>query len=859
MVVREKIKFHQTLAGFFTQKPLYLDEPACNKPNIRKLVEQPWQQIKAKLWEEVTETLCDIFFLEARVKVKMSDLQQQDYKETLQLIPDPENKGCIEAYFKVFMQQKHILKDHSKLTFQLMYNELQWKKGITKNRIEDSKKVFLSLGRIFVHQYRVPKITKSCLIMTLSGHLYNVNSCSFSPDGKRIISGSGDETIKVWDAETGREIISICHNSPVYTCALSPDNKSIVSGSKYNLQIWEANTGKESITLQGNMRDITTCTFSPDSKRIVAEGFDGIINTRTLKIWDAKTGREINSLIGHTAKVTCCAYSPDGRWIASGSKDYTVKLWDAEKCSEILTFKGSVLVFALAFSPDSKRIVSNDGVQLNLWNPNNGRRITIFRGEHAFNIISCAFSPDGKQIVSGSVDKTLKLWNAVTGKEISTFSGHASAVNSCAFSPDGKRIVSGSKDYTVKLWDAATSTEITNLKVDHDYKITSCAFSPDGRQIVSGGGYEHKEEKTLKIWDADSGREIKTFPAQTHQITSCAFSPDRRRIISGSNIYSPISVNDDLLKIWDADSGMEISTLAGHIEGVTSCAFSPDGRRIISGSLDDTIKIWETITGKEITTLKGHSSWVKSCAYSPDGKWIVSGSMDGTLKLWDADTGREILTFTGHISEVTSCAFSPNGKLVVSGESGWNENGNIKIWDATTKNLINSYTGHIKEEIFRFKSEVICCSFSPDGNLIVSACDHDETIRIWEAVTGKDLITFHCESKLLFCALSPCGTRICCGDKKGNLYLLKIVGFELGLPVVTAVRLFKSIPVSESNYMNQMDWDTEVTALCPYCGMRFPYTTNSNKTGDDNQILSGCPECGMMLKFNPFIVNNLDT
>ena len=195
----------------------------------------------------------------------MLDMQQTEYLEALTNIPDQDSKKCIDDFYTVFMQQKHIIKEHPELTFQQMYNELHWKKGRTKTRIEESRKIFLSEGRSFLHQYRQPQIVETQLIMTLIGHTGGINSCAFSFDGKQIVSGSSDNTLKIWNAETGKEIRSFTtgHTNLINSSFFSPDGKWIVSGSyDKTLKIWDAETGKEIRTLTGHSDFIESCAFS---------------------------------------------------------------------------------------------------------------------------------------------------------------------------------------------------------------------------------------------------------------------------------------------------------------------------------------------------------------------------------------------------------------------------------------------------------------------------------------------------------------------------------------------------------------------------------------------------------------------
>ncbi|MBN3891729.1 MAG: WD40 repeat domain-containing protein [Nostoc sp. JL31] len=239
---------------------------------------------------------------------------------------------------------------------------------------------------------------------------------------------------------------------------------------------------------------------------------------------------------------------------------------------------------------------------------------------HRDEVWGVAFSPDGKTIASGSYDTSVKLWNAATGKEITTFKGHSDEVNSVAFSPDGKTIASASSDNTVKLWDAAKGKPISTLK-GHSDGVGGVAFSPDGKTIASGS-----YDTSVKLWNAATGKEITTFKGHSDEVNSVAFSPDGKTIASASS--------DNTVKLWDVATGKLISTLNGHSSEVRGVAFSPDGKTIASASLDVSVKLWDAATGKEITTLNGHSNWVWGVAFSPDGQTIASASSDNSVKLW---------------------------------------------------------------------------------------------------------------------------------------------------------------------------------------------------------------------------------
>ncbi|MCL2004870.1 MAG: hypothetical protein FWG73_01785 [Planctomycetaceae bacterium] len=329
-------------------------------------------------------------------------------------------------------------------------------------------------------------------------------------------------------------------------------------------------------------------------------------------------------------------------------------------------FSTALLVsITLAFcqgQPQSRISGGNDGdSRLPAGTITAARSILEIRG-HTNDVSSVAFSPDGRRIVTSSSDRTARIWDAESGRELQTLSGHTDDVNFAAFSPDGRHIVTSSSDRTARIWDAESGRELRRLQGHRD-TVESAVFSPNGRRIVTGS-----EDNTIRIWDAESGRALQTLQGHRDDVNSVAFSQDGRRIVSSSS--------DRTVRIWDAESGRELRTLRGHTDSVESAVFSPNGRRIVTASEDNTARIWDAESGGELQALRGHGDDVSSAAFSPDGRFVVTCGDDGTVRIWEAESGGELLVLREHRDDVHSAIFSPDGGKIVTG----GEDRVVRIW-----------------------------------------------------------------------------------------------------------------------------------------------------------------------------------
>jgi WD40 repeat protein len=395
---------------------------------------------------------------------------------------------------------------------------------------------------------------------------------------------------------------------------------------------------------------------------------------------------------------------------------------------QVSVFRGHQgVISSVAFSPNGGRVASGSlDKTVRVWNPHNGEELTILCG-HEKGVTGLAFSPDGQRIASCSRDKTVKVWDANSGLEIATLHGHSDSVNGVTFSPDGRYIASGSSDQSVRLWDMHNDCELTAFQ-GHEGVVASVAFSPDGRWIVSGG------DKTVRVWEVRSGQAVATLRGDegTEGCVSCVqFSPDGQRIVSGSGNPPQISgVWNGIIRVWDLQGRQPLVALVVILafdQGINSVAFSPDGLRIVGGVNDTTVRVWDAQSGNELAIFRGHASFINSVGVSPDGRSLVSAGGDEAVRIWDARKGQDFAVLLNSEKWVDKVTFSPDGAFIGSSS----RDNVVCMWDAQTGHLRRLFQGH--------EEWITSLDISADSRQIVSSSD-DHTVRVWDVHSGQEVV-----------------------------------------------------------------------------------------------------------------------
>jgi WD40 repeat protein/tRNA A-37 threonylcarbamoyl transferase component Bud32 len=605
----------------------------------------------------------------------------------------------------------------------------------------------------------------------LAGHTGAVRDGRYSPDDTRIVTAGEDRTARVWDAATGRLLVTLSGHDGrrVFMAAFDRDGARIITaGDDRTARLWDARTGRPIAVLAGHDKWVWVARFSPDGRRIVTASVDGtarlwdgdgrpvaVLRAHTQPVvearfaggdvytasedravvrWDGETGRMRGTIARHAEAITAMATEGDGSiagWgprdslargnpggaasrghVASADLDGVVQLYDATtERSQTIATQLPVNPHGLSFSPDGARLAVAGAAEIQIWDVAARQRVAVMR-RHVGKVSAIAFSPDGKRLASASEDGTARIWETATGQSLALIPS-LDAIHWVAFSSDGARVALGGPGGAA-VWDARDDA-LARTPLDVGQPVTSVAVRRDGAQVIACG-----DQGAVRAWSVRDGA---TILAVDHAAKCVAgISPDGT---------IAVTAGDGQIRTWDVATGRPRGELVGRgAPDVLAIAISPDGRRVISGHDDNDARIWDLRSGQLMVTLSGHTKHVLATAWSDDGARVATCSNDGSSKIWNAATGELVRTLTLD-SLCPGVAFDATGERLVTASRQL-----ARTWDAGGAPG-GSFEGH--------QGDVTSAMFGPRGLLVTTSTDG--TARIWDPASRQPLDSFvHPES-----------------------------------------------------------------------------------------------------------------
>ncbi|MDZ4859590.1 MAG: protein kinase, partial [Candidatus Hydrogenedentes bacterium] len=550
-------------------------------------------------------------------------------------------------------------------------------------------------------------------------------------------------------ASRRQELAYEAHQDAVTAITCSRDGRLLLTGSEDNtVRMWDRATGVCIRAFEGHQNSITSVHFTPDAQIAMSSSQD-----RTIKLWNASNGACLRTLEGHADSVEDVAFSEDGRQALSAGLDSSLRLWDVSQrqCTDVLEgHRGGVLSVSMD-PPGLTAVTAGQDGSVRVWDVR-GRRCTHVLQGHTGPVTCITISEDTRIAVSGGEDRTLRVWHPGAGKLIATFEGHQGPVQSVAISADGRFAASASLDKTVRLWELGTGRCLNTL-TGHQMETTGVCFARDLRHLFSTS--RDKKAFAWTLGPKNSGHKAPTIICQAlsseaaqsmdrafeealtaartaltagdalgaaHHVRRARAQPGRRRAPEAMTLWRELYTR---LPRVAFDGAWEHATIGEIQEPIKTICLTTGGRIALVVSGKNTISTWDLVRVTQVQDFEQDTGSIESASMSADGKSVLTGAWE--IKLWDAAKGVVTQSFERQSDIVNALAIGPDGKFALSAQTR-----TVRLWETATGRAMGELQGHM--------GDVNTVAWSSDGRLALTGGE-DKRIFVWEAATGKCLLT----------------------------------------------------------------------------------------------------------------------
>jgi WD40 repeat protein len=506
-----------------------------------------------------------------------------------------------------------------------------------------------------------------------------LNDAAFSPSGAEVVTASEDGKAVIWDAASGSPVLTLREpgGAPMLSAAFSPDGAEVVTASSDGTaRIWSTISDAQLAVLnEPGGAAINDAAFSPDDAEMVTASLDG-----TARIWSTATGTQLMLLGAPSGSdLKSAAFSPDGAEIVTAGSGRTATIWNASDGEQLTALEepGGGRINRAIFGPSGTEVetASSDGM-VRVWDAFPRQLVKVVAEPGGAPLNDASVNHADTELVTAASDGTARVWDIATGRQLSVlregsqgsnFAADGNAINSASFSPNGAEVLTASNDGTARIWEAATGKLLTTF--DTGFPTYSAAFGPGGTYVMTA-----TDAAEITIWNAQSGKQVADFFAGKAFLFHASYSPNGTEVATASN--------DGTARIWNALTGRQLAIFREpHAAPIGSAAFSPNGTEIVTVSDDGTARVWDIRTGRQLTVIaEPQGARFYTAAFNPDGTRIVTSSGAGTATVWDAFTGKQLTTLEyAQGASILSAAFNSSGSEVVT--AGYD--GLASVWSAT--------------------------------------------------------------------------------------------------------------------------------------------------------------------------------